>query len=133
MKASEARKLLAQLKELEVGRVMVGPSYLEIDFTGEHNLHLRVNKSFDVIVDGITLNWDFEAVCAQPAASHVVACVSAGVVSLRLSADELTWSCTNGVTCKVALLQTDFEPVEVSCTHCLHPDKLEWMTPVVAG
>ena len=133
MKASAARKLLEQITDVEVGRVIFGPFHVQVEFLGVHNLFLRLNRSFEVVRGADQHSFEPEVLSVQPAASFLAACVGSKLTGLELEANLLTVSFANTTMLYVPLAGANFEPIEISCCHHLSPNKLEWLTTVEAG
>ena len=133
MKASAAQELLKTLVELELSRLIFGPFYVLLHFTGALELSVRVNKSFEVLSSNGSLAFDIASSHPQPAAAALVACIQSKVAAIELTAESVRIPFSNGSTLVTTIGGSDFEPLEMSCWHHMSPSKLEWFTTVEAG
>lgn len=132
MQIGASRRLLESVSGLEVGRVLFGPFYVSIDLLGDHNLFLRLNKSFTIGRGGALESFKMESSLPQRAAASLVACVASKVVRLQCVGNQFELAFSNGNVLSVSLAAGDFEPLEVSCAHHVAPHELLWHTIIEA-
>lgn len=119
---------LANLKGLRLSRVTFGPAWVQVEFTGEYNAFLEINKTVDLTDQRHDKIVSFNPVGTgiQLAAAELVAMRDGVVELVELSQQELKLGLSGYRDIRVSLDSKDFEPVLFSGSHHLSPSQLAW-------
>lgn len=108
---------------------------VQLRFVGVYNVSVRIGKTFRLqVASGAPGN---ELVLGGGGAPQVAGAL-ASLVRARLQAitydsNELSLHFASGPSIHVSLATEDFDPVEISCSHHLSPNELDWFTVLNAG
>ena len=126
---------LAALGVIELSNVSFGPIHAQLDFSGEFNVSLRIDKDIDLLNEAnVTETIDIETKKNYESAGKLVSLIGSKVCSMNYQSISfrIDFEKPQDQSLVINLLTTDFDPIQVSCSHHMNPRELVWRFTVNA-
>ena len=126
---------LAALGDIELSNVSFGPFHAQLDFSGEFNVFLRIDKDIDLLNEAnVTETINIETKRNYESVGKLVSLIGAKVCSMKYQSNlfRIDFEKPQDESLVINLLTTGFDPIQVSCSHHMNPRELVWRFTVNA-